>query len=208
VDAFAAPEDLGPPSDSGAADLGAEMDLGRESDGGLDLGAPRPCAEGCAETEYCQTTNRTCLDPDGECRPKPDEADCLAEPDRPVCGCDYRTYRNDCAAAAAGVVVAFRSECPAIGETDDWCDVDAPVSGVAGCFFCYDDDDCEERTETAFECVGSTCSPDGVGRCAFNPPAGDCYYDFDCRDGEICVGAELLGCGDPSGLAPVQGECR
>lgn len=199
--------DLGEPSDAGS-DLGSAADLGGPGDGGLDLSVVRTCAEGCDADEFCQATHRVCLETVGVCRPRPPASDCLADPETPVCGCDYRNYRNDCAAAAAGVVVAFLEACPAFGDTDDWCDLEPPESTVDGCIPCYDDADCIDRTTTAFECVGSTCTADGIGRCAFNLPVGRCYYDIDCRTGERCEGAELYGCEDPAGLVPVQGTCR
>lgn len=213
--------DFGVPKDEGVGDgfvfpedLGAERDLAMsEPDLGVDAGRPadmnvtRTCADGCRDTEYCETTLRVCLATEGTCAPRPPEAECVGMLETPVCGCDYRNYRNDCMAAANGVTVAFLGPCPGADE-DDWCELMPPPSTVDGCYPCYDDDDCMELTTTAFECVGSTCSPSGAGRCAFTLSPGDCYYDQDCRAGERCDGAELFGCGDPRGLAPVMGSCR
>jgi len=209
-DSFLPPdEDLGVVPDQGPADFGTEPDLGREADGGMDLGVERTCADGCLESEYCETTLRVCLETEGVCRPRPSEESCLGDPEEPVCGCDYQTYRNDCAAEAAGVVVALLDACPSFEDpTEDWCELDPPTSTVDGCFPCYDDADCMDLTANAFECVGSTCSTAGPGRCAFTLPLGLCYYDHDCEPDETCEGAILYGCGDPAGLVPVQGVCR
>ena len=217
VSDFGVPKDEGPVGSDGfrpPEDLGTERDLSMsEPDAGLDggppdLGTPRTCEEGCLDTEYCQSTLRVCLDNVGICVRRPTASDCAAMEADSVCGCDYRTYRNECAAAAAGVSVAIVNECPDFGDVTDWCDLVAPPQTVTGCVPCYDDADCIERTTTAFECVGSTCSSDGVGRCAFNLPNGRCYYDRDCDSGERCEGAIRYGCNDPSGLVPVQGTCR
>jgi hypothetical protein len=208
ADAIVAPDNLGGPRDLGHVDLGTEPDLGRALDGGSDLGVVRRCEDGCLDTEFCETTLRVCLGTEGTCQPRPSEADCLGDPEQPVCGCDHRTYRNDCAAAAAGVVVALLDVCPDFGDDDDWCDLEPPAATVDGCVPCYDDADCMERTTTAFECVGSTCSAAGVGRCAFNLPLGRCYYDHDCEPDETCEDAILHGCEDAAGLVPVQGTCR
>ncbi len=64
-----------------------------------------------AEGDYCVMETGACkdiADAAGVCTPKPQ----LCTMDyRPVCGCDGVTYPNPCAAAAAGVSVAYRSMC-------------------------------------------------------------------------------------------------
>ncbi len=68
--------------------------------------AGTPCGAG----EYCAFDAPTCGagDQTGVCRPIPEVC---PEIYAPVCGCDGTTYPSDCAAAGAGVSVAYHGEC-------------------------------------------------------------------------------------------------
>ncbi len=70
----------------------------------------------CAEGSFCSfPAEADCgrADKPGACAPKPEA--CTFQFD-PVCGCDGQTYGNACAAASAGVSVAFDGECEAASE--------------------------------------------------------------------------------------------
>jgi hypothetical protein len=65
----------------------------------------------CPADQYCRfpiTAQCGAADQTGTCTAKPDACNLIYSP---VCGCDDKTYGNDCAAAIAGVSVAKTGEC-------------------------------------------------------------------------------------------------
>jgi hypothetical protein len=63
----------------------------------------------CQPTELCLLTAcGTLLDPPGACQPRPSACPAVYSP---VCGCDDKTYGNDCEAHAAGVSVKSPGSC-------------------------------------------------------------------------------------------------
>jgi hypothetical protein len=94
-------------------------------------------------------------DPMGVCKIKPKACTMQLQYD-PVCGCDGKTYGNDCSAAGAGVSIRFYSECKTgicVYGQDQTCNDSPIISSIRG-----------------------RCNQDGSCSCpsGYNPQTGKC----------------------------------
>lgn len=172
----------------------------------------------CAADEYCKLADGECFEPgfmyellEGACAKKPEGC---YEVWAPVCGCDSKTYGNDCEAARAGVSIGAVGECPKPDsgcyqdsdcESGQFCKLKegeclmqtysfAPIEGV-----CADkSEECAEYAQPVCGCDGKTysnpCFADAAGVsiasqgfCQSDPPAGtDCHSDQQCKPNQFC----------------------
>jgi hypothetical protein len=126
----------------------------------------------CADTQLCATGS--CEGGLGSCVERP--TDC-PDTDNPVCGCDGRTYQNDCFADLAGVRLAQTGACVCQGNSE--CVEDQ---------FCALDDSCDDQGT----CVPrpDTCDPsDTQAVCGCD----DMTYANECSAFQAGVRVSALG---------------
>jgi len=135
-----------------AGSSGSGSDDGAPGDSTGPIGAACTFNADCRDGEYCWFDDHSCgvTARQGACTAPPD--DC-GDDARPVCACNGELYANECAAAAAGMDVAFVGKC------------EVPNGAFAcGYSFCIlDEEYCAEigGTQPSFQCIAlpPVCQP-------------------------------------------------
>jgi hypothetical protein len=179
--------------------LDASTDAGKQCGGfaGID----------CATGEICDLPTDTCQMADhfGTCKKRPEG--CIAAY-IPVCGCNGKTYGNDCERLVAGVAKRSDGECVATT-----CPAAAPANSTAcgstslSCFY----DNCPSTGRTQATCtngrwVVQTAACTAIG-CLGYPNSS-----FNCPSGKVCIvatgGTINATCVDNGcGAGPVSNTC-
>lgn len=98
-------------TDSGTSTTDTASSASDTGGSSVDAAPPpvRPCltSSECGKSQFCDAPLGACGKP-GVCAPRPEGCDLLYAP---VCGCDLKTYGNECAARQAGVTILSKGEC-------------------------------------------------------------------------------------------------
>lgn len=139
-----------------------------------------PNHTGCPDGQYCQLAMGACGDaaPSGTCEALPEMCPDLRG--SPVCGCDGKTYDNDCKAAQAGVSVLAQGAC-ACSPTKE-CEPDRYCAYASGaCLGASPTGSCQPKPATCSDLGSAVCGCDGE------------TYVNGCKAGQKGVSVAMMG---------------
>lgn len=179
-------------SSGGVTEPGADSGDDETPPGDVEEGEACEAHDDCVEGLYC-ALGEGCSG-EGVCSEMPSTCPQIVEP---VCGCDTKTYQNECAARASGVNVAHEGEC----------EIEIPG--------CADSSDCNEGEICRSESCGErgVCEPLNTDCSGVGIPTSICSCEGR-RYADVCelaeVGALLApdaDCDNPSRACRDNSEC-